>query len=96
MVPALDGGYAKQSFTHSVVSALLTSPPLDSGAPSGTADPPRIAVISDIPGQSSMVIEIAEVTKQLTMAYGVSVVDLPSGNWYIREIGATTEAVGTR
>ena len=43
-----------------------------------------------------MVIEIAEVTKQLTMAYGVSVVDLPSGNWYIREIGATTEAVGTR
>ena len=96
MVPALDSGYAKQSFTHSMVSALLTSSPPDGGAPSGTADLPCIPVIPDIPGQSPMVIEIAEVMKQLTMANGVSVVDLQPGNWYIREIGATTEAVGAR
>ena len=35
-------------------------------------------------------------TSKLEMTYGMSVVDLPSGKWYVKEIGATTEAVGAR
>jgi hypothetical protein len=30
------------------------------------------------------------------MTYGMSVVDLQSGKWYVKEIGASTEAVGAR
>ena len=33
-------------------------------------------------------------TAKLTMAYGVSVVDLQSGKWYVKGISASTEAVG--
>jgi Conjugative transposon protein TcpC len=31
---------------------------------------------------------------KLTMTYGVSVVDLQSGKWYVKGVGASTEAVG--
>ena len=32
---------------------------------------------------------------KLEMTYGMSVVDLQSGKWYVKEIGASTEAVGS-
>jgi hypothetical protein len=35
-------------------------------------------------------------TKTLKMTYGMSVIDLQSGKWYVKEIGASTEAVGAR
>ena len=35
-------------------------------------------------------------TKTLKMTYGMSVIDLRSGKWYVKEIGASTEAVGAR
>ena len=36
------------------------------------------------------------VTSKLEMAYGVSVVDLHGGKWYVKGIGASSEAVGAR
>ena len=33
---------------------------------------------------------------KLEMTYGMSVVDLPSGKWYVKEIGVSSEAVGAR
>jgi hypothetical protein len=33
---------------------------------------------------------------KLKMTYGMSVVDLHTGKWYVKEIGASTEAVGAR
>ena len=33
---------------------------------------------------------------KLEMTYGMSVVDLHTGKWYVKEIGASTEAVGAR
>jgi hypothetical protein len=35
-------------------------------------------------------------TPKLAMTYGMSVVDLHAGKWYVKEIGATTETVGAR
>jgi hypothetical protein len=37
-----------------------------------------------------------EMTTRLKMTYGMSVIDLQSGKWYVKEIGASTEAVGAR
>ena len=37
-----------------------------------------------------------EMTTTLKMTYGMSVIDLQSGKWYVKEIGASTEAVGAR
>ena len=37
-----------------------------------------------------------EMTTTLKMTYGMSVIDLRSGKWYVKEIGASTEAVGAR
>lgn len=55
-----------------------------------------VSAISDISGQSGSAIENPEVTTEPAMTYGVSAADLRRGSWYIREIGATTEAVGAR
>jgi hypothetical protein len=38
----------------------------------------------------------AGMTSKLEMTYGMSVVDLQSGKWYVKEIGASTEAVGAQ
>ena len=38
----------------------------------------------------------AGMTSKLEMTYGMSVVDLQSGKWYVKEIGASTEAVEAR
>ena len=35
-------------------------------------------------------------TSKLAMTYSMSVVDLQSGKWYVKEIGVSTEAVGAR
>jgi hypothetical protein len=35
-------------------------------------------------------------TPKLAMTYGMSVLDLHAGKWYVKEIGATTETVGAR
>ena len=37
-----------------------------------------------------------EMTTTLKMTYGMSVIDLQSDKWYVKEIGASTEAVGAR
>ena len=36
------------------------------------------------------------IASKLEVTYGMSVVDLQSGKWYVKEIGASTEAVGGR
>jgi hypothetical protein len=38
----------------------------------------------------------AGMTSKLEMTYGMSVVDLQGGKWYVKEIGASTEAVGAQ
>jgi hypothetical protein len=35
-------------------------------------------------------------TSELAVTYRMSVVDFPGGKWYVKEIGASTEAVGAR
>jgi hypothetical protein len=49
-----------------------------------------VTVIWQAPGQGA-----AGITK-LEMAYRMSVVDLQSGKWYVKEISAVTEAVGAK
>jgi len=49
-----------------------------------------VAVIWDLPGSAA-----PDVTK-LEMTYGMSVVDLHGGRWYVTGISASTEAVGAR
>jgi hypothetical protein len=58
--------------------------------PGGTTRQITVMVIWQVPGQGE-----SSVTK-LEMAYGMSVVDLQSGKWYVNEISASTEAVGAR
>jgi hypothetical protein len=36
------------------------------------------------------------VTSKLEMSYGMSVVDLQGGKWYVNGIGASSETVGAR
>ena len=49
--------------------------------------------LSEQPGSAAGNLEM---TSKLEMTYGMSVVDLQSGKWYVKEIGASTEAVGAR
>jgi hypothetical protein len=58
--------------------------------PGGATRQITVTVIWQVPGQGE-----PEVTK-LAMAYGMSVVDLQSGKWYVNEISASTEAVGAK
>jgi hypothetical protein len=58
--------------------------------PGGTARQITVTVIWQVPGLGE-----SSVTK-LEMAYGMSVVDLHSGKWYVNEISASTEAVGAK
>lgn len=55
--------------------------------PGGATRQITVTVIWQVPGQAS-----AGVTK-LEMSYGMSVVDLQTGKWYVNEISAATEAV---
>jgi len=58
--------------------------------PGGATRQITVTVIWQVPGQGE-----PGVTK-LVMAYGMSVVDLQSGKWYVNEISASTEAVGAK
>jgi hypothetical protein len=55
-----------------------------------------VAVIWQLPDQSGSAAGNPGMTSKLQMTYSMSVVDLQSGKWYVKEIGATTEAVGAR
>jgi hypothetical protein len=58
--------------------------------PGGRTRQVSVMVIWDLPGSAA-----PNITK-LEMTYGMSVVDLQSGRWYVTEISASTEAVGAR
>jgi hypothetical protein len=49
--------------------------------------------VSEQPGSAAGNLGMAS---KLEMTYGMSVVDLQSGKWYVKQIGASTEAVGAR
>jgi hypothetical protein len=58
--------------------------------PGGITRQITVTVIWQVPGQGE-----SGVTK-LVMAYSMSVVDLQSGEWYVKKISAATEAVGAK
>ncbi len=65
--------------------------------PPGGADRQiRVTVIWQLPQQPGSAAGNPGMTSKLEMTYGMSVVDLQSGKWYVKEIGASTEAVGAR
>jgi hypothetical protein len=50
--------------------------------------------LSELPGSAAAGNQ--GVTSKLEMTYGMSVVDLQGGKWYVKGIGASSEAVGAR
>jgi hypothetical protein len=65
--------------------------------PGGTARQITVTVIWQLSDSAGSVTEGTQgVTSKLEMTYGVSVVDLHGGKWYVKEIGASSEAVGAR
>jgi Conjugative transposon protein TcpC len=55
-----------------------------------------VTVIWQLPEQPGSASGNLGMTSKLEMTYSMSVVDLQSGKWYVKEIGAMTEAVGAR
>jgi len=55
-----------------------------------------VTVIWQLPDQSGSAAGNLGMTSKLEMTYSMSVVGLHSGKWYVKEIGASTEAVGAR
>jgi hypothetical protein len=55
-----------------------------------------VTVIWQLPQQPEPAAGNLGMASKLEMTYGMSVVDLQSGKWYVKEIGASTEAVGAR
>jgi hypothetical protein len=55
-----------------------------------------VTVIWQLPEQPGSAAGNQGMTSKLEVAYGMSVVDLQSGKWYVKEIGVSTEAVGAR
>ena len=64
--------------------------------PGGTTRQITVTVIWQLPQQPGSAAGNLGMASKLEMTYGMSVVDLPSGKWYVKEIGASTEAVGAR
>jgi hypothetical protein len=65
--------------------------------PGGTTTRITVTVISQLPEPpGSSTSGNPGMTTTLKMTYGMSVIDLQSGKWYVKEIGASTEAVGAR
>jgi hypothetical protein len=56
--------------------------------PGGSTRHITVTVVWQVLGQDGVT------SAKLTMAYGVSVVDLQSGKWYVKGVSASTEAVG--
>jgi hypothetical protein len=55
-----------------------------------------VTVIWRLPEQPEPAAGNLGMASKLEMTYGMSVVDLQSGKWYVKEIGASTEPVGAR
>jgi hypothetical protein len=55
-----------------------------------------VTVIWQLPEQPGSASGNQGMASKLEVTYGMSVVDLQSGKWYVKEIGASTEAVGAR
>jgi hypothetical protein len=65
--------------------------------PGGTTRQITVTVVWQLPEPSGSVTTGNQgVTSQLEMSYGMSVVDLQGGKWYVKEIGASSETVGAR
>ena len=62
--------------------------------PGGATRQISVTVIWQLPGQPGSAAGNLGMASKLEMTYGMSVVDLHSGKWYVKEIGASTEAVG--
>lgn len=54
-----------------------------------------VTVIWQLPDQAAASANLG-IASKLEVTYGMSVVDLQSGKWYVKGIGASTEAVGAR
>ncbi len=54
-----------------------------------------VTVIWQLPDQAAASANLG-IASKLEVTYGMSVVDLHSGKWYVKGIGASTEAVGAR
>ncbi len=63
--------------------------------PGGATRQITVTVIWQLPNQPAASANLGMASK-LEVTYGMSVVDLQSGKWYVKEIGASTEAVGAR
>jgi len=64
--------------------------------PGGASRQITVTVIWQVPEQPGPTAGNRGMTSKLEMTYGMSVVDLQSGKWYVKEIGASTEAVEAR
>jgi hypothetical protein len=64
--------------------------------PGGRTRQITVTVIWQLPEQPQPATGNLGMASKLEMTYGMSVVDLQSGKWYVKEIGASTEAVGAR
>lgn len=64
--------------------------------PGGATRQITVTVIWLLPDQPGSAAENLGMASKLEMTYGMSVVDLHTGKWYVKEIGASTKAVGAR
>jgi hypothetical protein len=64
--------------------------------PGGTTRQITVTVIWQVSEQPGSAAGNLGMASKLEMTYGMSVVDLQSGKWYVKQIGASTEAVGAR
>ena len=64
--------------------------------PGGASRQITVTVIWQVPEQPGSAAENLGMTSKLEMTYGMSVVDLQSGKWYVNKISAATEAVGVK
>lgn len=62
----------------------------------GTTRTIYVTVIWQVPEQAGSVVANSGMASKLQMTYCMSVVALRHGKWYVKEIGASTEAVGAR
>jgi len=63
--------------------------------PGGATRQITVTVIWQLPDQAAASANLG-IASKLEVTYGMSVVDLHSGKWYVKGIGASTEAVGAR
>src|SRR6266550_659447 len=61
--------------------------------PGGASRQITVTVIWQVPEQPGSAAGNLGMASKLEMTYGMSVLDLQSGKWYVKEIGASTEAV---